>query len=31
LVDGAPGVLDTLNELSAALNDDANFASTVAS
>lgn len=29
LVDSAPGVLDTLNELAAALNDDANFASTV--
>lgn len=30
LVDGAPGALDTLNELSAALNDDSNFATTVA-
>jgi hypothetical protein len=30
LVDGAPGVLDTLNELAAALGDDSNFASTVA-
>jgi hypothetical protein len=30
LVDSAPGTLDTLNELAAALNDDANFASTVA-
>lgn len=29
LVDSAPGALDTLNELSAALNDDANFSSTV--
>ena len=29
LIDSAPGVLDTLNELAAALNDDANFASTV--
>lgn len=29
LVDSAPGALDTLNELAAALNDDANFASTV--
>lgn len=29
LVDGAPGALDTLNELSAALNDDANFATTI--
>jgi len=29
LVDAAPGALDTLNELAAALNDDANFASTV--
>ena len=29
LVDSAPGTLDTLNELAAALNDDANFASTV--
>ena len=27
LVDGAPGALDTLNELAAALGDDANFAS----
>lgn len=27
--DGAPGALDTLNELAAALNDDANFATTV--
>jgi hypothetical protein len=31
LIDGAPGVLDTLNELSAALGDDANFATTIAS
>ena len=29
LVDGAPGALDTLNELAAALNDDASFSSTV--
>ena len=29
LVDGAPGALDTLNELAAALNDDSNFATTV--
>lgn len=29
LVAGAPGILDTLDELSAALGDDANFASTV--
>lgn len=29
LVDGAPNALNTLNELSAALNDDENFASTV--
>ena len=29
LVDSAPGTLNTLNELAAALNDDANFASTV--
>jgi hypothetical protein len=29
LVDSAPATLDTLNELAAALNDDANFASTV--
>ena len=31
LVAGAPGALDTLNELAAALGDDANFASTVTS
>ena len=31
LVDGAPGVLDTLNELAAALGDDANFVTTIAS
>lgn len=31
LLDGAPGALDTLNELAAALGDDANFASTVVS
>jgi hypothetical protein len=29
LIDSAPGALDTLNELAAALGDDANFASTV--
>lgn len=29
LVGGAPGALDTLNELAAAINDDANFAATV--
>ena len=29
LVDGAPGAIDTLNELAAALGDDANFATTV--
>lgn len=29
LIDGAPTALDTLNELAAALNDDANFAATV--
>lgn len=29
LLDGAPGALDTLNELAAALNDDASFAATV--
>lgn len=29
LVDSAPNALDTLNELAAALNDDANFATTV--
>jgi hypothetical protein len=29
LVDSAPGALDTLNELAAAINDDANFATTV--
>lgn len=31
LIGGAPGLLDTLDELSAALGDDANFASTVTS
>ena len=31
LIAGAPGTLDTLNELAAALADDANFATTVAS
>jgi hypothetical protein len=30
LVDGAPELLDTLNELAAAINDDASFASTIA-
>ncbi len=30
LVDAAPGALDTLNELAAALGDDANFSATVA-
>jgi hypothetical protein len=29
IIDAAPGALDTLNELAAALNDDANFASTI--
>jgi hypothetical protein len=29
LIDSAPGALDTLNELAAALNDDPNFATTV--
>ena len=29
LIDGSPGALDTLNELAAALGDDANFAATV--
>lgn len=29
LVDGAPALLDTLNELAAAINDDASFATTV--
>lgn len=29
LVDGAPGLLDTLNELAAAINDDANYATTL--
>jgi hypothetical protein len=31
LVDGAPGVLNTLNELAAALGDDANYVTTVTS
>ena len=31
LIDSAPGTLDTLNELSAALNDDPNFYSTIQS
>ena len=29
LIGGAPGILDTLNELATALNDDANFAGTI--
>jgi hypothetical protein len=29
VLDGAPGALDTLNELAAALNDDASFANTI--
>ena len=29
ILDGAPGVLDTLNELAAAIGDDANFATTI--
>ena len=29
VIDGAPGALNTLNELAAALNDDASFASTI--
>ena len=29
LIDGAPALLDTLNELAAALGDDANFVTTV--
>ena len=29
LVDGAPGLLDTLNEIAAAINDDANFVTTI--
>jgi hypothetical protein len=29
IVDGAPGVLDTLNELAAAISDDSSFASTI--
>jgi hypothetical protein len=29
LVDGAPGAIDTLNELAAALNDDASFSTTI--
>ena len=31
LIGGAPGALDTLNELAAAINDDASFASTITS
>lgn len=31
LIDGAPGALDTLNELAAAVNDDASFAASVTS
>ncbi len=30
LVDGAPGLLDTLNEIAAAINDDSNYFTTVA-
>lgn len=30
LIDGAPGVLDTLNELAAAIGDDADFATNIA-
>ena len=30
LIDSAPGTLDTLNEIAASINDDANFATTVA-
>lgn len=29
LIDGAPGALDTLNELAAAINDDASYAATI--
>jgi hypothetical protein len=29
LVDGAPGLLDTLNEIAAAINDDENYATTI--
>lgn len=29
LIDGAPALLDTLNELAAAINDDSNYASTI--
>ena len=29
VLDGAPGALDTLNELAAALGDDANYATTI--
>ena len=29
LIDGAPGAIDTLNELAAAINDDANFSTTI--
>jgi len=31
LIDGAPGALDTLNELAAAINDDSSYASTITS
>ena len=31
LIGGAPGTLDTLNELAAAINDDSNFASSITS
>ena len=30
LIDGAPAALDTLNEIAAAINDDANYAATIA-
>jgi len=30
LIDGAPGLLDTLNEIAAAINDDANYFTTIA-
>jgi hypothetical protein len=31
ILEGAPSALDTLNELAAAINDDASFASTITS
>lgn len=31
LIDGAPGALDTLNEIAAAINDDASYAATLTS